>query len=83
MNVSFDGARRRLADQFNAMARTELTQEQHKAMVEMRETVWAFLCMYDPAVEDDCNDLSGEIGLDDVPDPVEDDEGGVGDGQQA
>lgn len=78
MNASFDGARIRLSAQFNALAATSLDQQQHDILVGMREVIGMMLCMYDPAIENDCADLSDEVNLVEVPDVPEDEEDEAG-----
>lgn len=80
MNASFDGSRKRLAELFNELCGTALTKDQHRIAVGMREVLGMQLCMYDPSVEDDCSDLSDSIGLETVPDLVEEN---VVEGEQA
>lgn len=77
MNVSFDGVRRRLVDEFNTLVgyisdkNQTLDAEQTMTWNKMRDTLWALLCMYDPEIENDCTDLSGEVELNEIPDANE------------
>jgi len=59
MNASFDGVRKRLVSDFNALAENpEMTSMQLKVLESMRLSVVGLICMYDPECSDDCNDLS-------------------------
>ena len=64
MKASFDGARKRLGDQFNRLVHTNIDHEQKGILDDMRTTVIALLCMYDPNERNDCNDLSSTVRLD-------------------
>lgn len=62
MKASFDGVRRQMADQYNALASTELSDEQHRIMLDMQTLMVALLCMEDRRDQPgDCNSLIGEI----------------------
>jgi hypothetical protein len=67
MNISFDGVRERLAGQFNDLARSAYDNEQREVLVRMRETIAMMLYMYDPTIEDDYSDLSGDVSLEELP----------------
>ena len=63
MKASFDGARRNLAHAYNDVARTikdepVLTEEDlRSAMNSLQAAVGGLLCMYDPDVEGDANEI--------------------------
>lgn len=66
MRASFDGARKHLAADFNALAKTKLSNEQIEIMQSLRQDVVALLCMYDDTCGDDCHDLINEVHLAEV-----------------
>lgn len=66
MKISFDGARRNLANAYNGLAeRYEFCnfdcEEDKRVFVckinELQSAVGGLLCMYDPECKDDCNDF--------------------------
>jgi len=69
MKVSFDGARRNLANSYNRIAdqlnfgiplsNNDLKEDMDNLM----SAIGGMLCMYDPNNETDCKDLSDEISL--------------------
>lgn len=70
MKVSFDGARRNLANSFNKLAKTELSEEQIIYMEDLRSCIGGFLCMYADN-DEDCHDLSDVVRLTDLGDDDE------------
>ena len=62
MKASFDGVRKQMADQYNALAETELSEDQHRIMLDLQTLMVALLCMEEPRDQPgDCNSLIGEI----------------------
>jgi hypothetical protein len=73
VRLSFDGIRENLADAFNDLASTELSDEQREIMRWMRQIVGGLLAAYDPRDQPgDCNMLADEVEL--LPIPGEEDE---------
>ena len=74
MEASFDGIRKTLADNFNQLMYTEPPENQKVALRNLRWTIVGLLCMYNPEIEGDYNDLIDEVELIAV-DPEGDDDG--------
>jgi len=65
MEISFDGIRKRLANQFNELAATELSINQRHIMMDLQGTIGGILSMYSETAAD-CHDLSEIVHLKDV-----------------
>ena len=62
MNCSFDGLRKKLVKDFNAMTQTKLDMNQKTIMDNMRDSIVGLIGMYDPdQMGEDCNDLSDKL----------------------
>lgn len=64
MTVSFDGMRRGLLRDYNAVAQAFLEDEKESLrdrIAELRQSVGAFLCLYSDDPEDEMTDLSDLI----------------------
>jgi hypothetical protein len=61
MKVNFDGMRRNIAQEFNAVCDTYTNgdpEEVARALMDLRQTIAALLCVYDDSCSGDINDLS-------------------------
>ena len=63
MDASFDGARKKMAQDFNALAEVGFTKEQMAAAESFRATLQIMLLMSCSKCQDDCHDLSRVIQL--------------------
>jgi len=66
MRASFDGARKNLAMSFNRLAKTNIGENQRLEMQDLRNSIVALLCMYDPENPKDCNDLIDTVRLEEL-----------------
>ena len=62
MKVNFDGMRKNIADDYNALANAMLyayePEDVTERMQELRQSIACLLCCYDDKCPDDVNDLS-------------------------
>ena len=65
MNVCFDGLRTHIAQSFNQLCDTELSNIQREILSQMRSELGGLLACYDPNCPDDMHDLSEKITLTD------------------
>ena len=67
MRASFDGVRRNLASDFNALAKTELNSDQKCILNNIRSSIVGLLCMYqDEDPDGDCNCLIESVPLEEI-----------------
>ena len=67
MKANFNGCRRNLVAAFNRLASLPRTPEQTAALADLRQYVVGLVCMYDPNVQGDCDDLSEQVSIREVP----------------
>ena len=72
MRISFNGARKNLANAYNRLARSYTdspcdTIDGDEAMRDLRNSIVGFLCMYDDNDPDDCDCLIDEVELLGIP----------------